>query len=289
MYIREDSRCILRRILLVISERGVNFSIYCRVSSVKHLAPAEGEVEVVEVEELSNGGSRANGCTSDVECNFVDQVADDPDEVDKSEVEENQSNGQSGLNKEESGGSNDVNSNEEHDEAVECPKCGKHMKSNDLSAHIKEDHEGFRKRRCFFCHILTRSSLMSEHIKTAHPQKKCPYCPKTAWSRIYNLDVHIRGVHQKCPHCPKLDLVGLDGRSKLKAHIRTVHQGRPLVQDIRWKCPLCPKLVAGRKLNAHVRKVHAGIKKKCPHCPKDFAVGDLRNHIKAGHSAASKG
>ena len=47
--------------------------------------------------------------------------------------------------------------------------------------------------------------------------------------------------------------------------------------------------VEGRRLNAHVRKVHAGIRKKCPHCPKDFAVGDLRNHIKAGHSAASKG
>ena len=87
---------------------------------MKHLAPAEREVEVVEEEELSNGGRRANDCTSDVECNqdFVDQAGDDPGEVDQSEVEEN--HGQSGFNNEESIGGNDVNSNEEHDE-IEGP------------------------------------------------------------------------------------------------------------------------------------------------------------------------
>ena len=76
---------------------------------MKHPAPAEIEVEVVEVEEeLSNSGSNVEVCTSDVNLNqdFVDQAADDPDEVDHQCEVENQNNGSSGFGDEEKPASN---------------------------------------------------------------------------------------------------------------------------------------------------------------------------------------
>ena len=68
---------------------------------MKHPAPAEGEVEVLEEEEVSNSGnSNVEVCISDVNLNqdFVEQAADDPDEVDQCEVE-NQNTGVSIISK----------------------------------------------------------------------------------------------------------------------------------------------------------------------------------------------
>ena len=108
----------------------VNFSIYGRVSSVKHLekdrasaAGEGGEVEVMEMEEESTNRSRRfnneeedNVGTSDVNSideDFVDQAADDPDVVDEEETQSN--DGQNGLNNEEvSAGRDDINCNAEH-------------------------------------------------------------------------------------------------------------------------------------------------------------------------------
>ena len=97
------------------------------IKDLSSTAGEDGGVEVVEVEEeVTNNSSRSNNeeehvCTSDINSineDFVDQAADDPDEVDEqSEVEEDQSHGQSGLNnEEESAVRSDANSNVEHDD-----------------------------------------------------------------------------------------------------------------------------------------------------------------------------
>ena len=146
---------------------------------MKHPAPAEGEVEVVEVDErLGNGGSRSNDgeegvCTNDVNCNedFVDQAADDPDVVDQQLEDENQSNGFS--YEEEPARNADAISNKDHDDAVD--------ELVELEGPAQESgHHAEVENRCSQCGKgFSKVKGLAQHMKNIHgPKKKCKVCQK---------------------------------------------------------------------------------------------------------------
>jgi len=269
-----------------------------------------GEVEVLEMEEeVTNSPSRSNDeeehvCASDINRDFVDQAADDPDEVDEeSEVDENQSNGQSGLNnEEESAGRNDVNCNEEHDDEAgdrqgevegqhsdhhgevenRCSQCGKtFVSAGNLKTHIRSVHGP--KKKCNVCKKFFSAGSLKTHVKEIHEgdRRQCPECKKEIASS--KLSEHMQHAHlgfkKECPRC------GKHMASKhLSTHIKEEHEG------VRKKCPFCTKQFRTSHLSGHIREVHQGIrkkKKKCPHCPKLF--GDhLNQHIQAVHQGIRK-
>ena len=291
----------------------VNFSIYRKVSSVKHpekdstsAAGEEGEVEVVELEEEVTNSSRRSiaeeehvCATSDINRDFVD----DPDEVDEhSEVDENQINGQSGLNnEEESVGRDDVNCNEEHDVEAgdrqgetaqrsdyhgkvenQCSQCGKTLGSaGSLKTHIKSVHGP--KKKCHVCKKLISAGHLKTHVKEIHEgdRRQCPECKKeigsTDFSRHMQL-VHL-GFKVECPRCGKHM-----ASNHLSAHIMEEHEG------FRKKCPFCSKQFRITTFSRHIREVHQDIrrkKEKCPHCPKLFG-DNLNRHIQAVHQGIRK-
>ena len=272
---------------------------------MKHPAPAEREVEVVEVEEELNN-SRSNDvevCTSDVNLNqdFAEQAADDPEEVDQCEVE-NQNNGSSGFCYEEQPASHaDAINNGDHDEAADvlvelqgpaqesgrnaemengCSQCGKGFRTaGNLTVHIRSVHGP--KKKCNVCQTLVSAANLKRHMKEMHEgdRRQCPECKKEIASSKFSQHMQIvhLGFKKKCPRCGKL--VTSNGMS---THIKEDHDG------VRKKCPHCPKQFKSAVLNVHIKEVHQGIRKKCPHCSKNFTSGALRRHIREDHDGVRK-
>ena len=234
-------------------------------------------------EELSNSGSNdVEVCISDVNLNqdFVDQAADDPDEVNQSEVE-NQGNGSSGFSDREEPASNaDTNSRGQESgnhTAMDngCLQCGKGFSTaSKLAKHIKVVH--VPKKKCNVCQKLICAAYFNTHVKEVHEgdRRECPECKKEIASSKFSQHMQIAhlGFKEACPRCGKQMSTSL-----LSTHIKEEHDG------VRKKCPHCPKQFKNKHLKAHIREVHQAIREKCPHCSKLFRRSNLSKHIKTVH------
>ena len=168
-----------------------------------------------------------------------------------------------------------------HEEGV-CAHCGKIVRKQSLSAHIKKLHTA-EINHCKMCSFTTRDRhTMSRHYTLRHTkgiQTPCSVCGKLVKNVTTHLYYSSCGTREKSVQCLYCD-VKFYRRGKLNIHIERIHQ------KIRnKKCQKCPYTTyTNYNLRLHVSKVHdkTVMIEKCPHCEKK--TGSLERHIKTYHS-----
>merc|ERR1711874_39542 len=93
-----------------------------------------------------------------------------------------------------------------------CYVCGRFVKKNFYSSHIKLHSETGIEDACPVCGRtgFKMKSQLNEHVKRVHERQKRHFCDQCTFSsfKSTNLTKHLKNVHQKeqqkCPECGKL-------------------------------------------------------------------------------------
>ena len=178
-----------------------------------------------------------------------------------------------------------------HRDPTQCPQCPQQFLSDQsLRSHVRHKHENSSPRKvkekeiCPTCGKYVQN--INTHMKIVHQALvPCPYCGKSVKklrSHIDNTQCNLPEDQRKiemaqCPYCYKQIK-----KSKLKAHIRILHEERN-----KYCCDQCG-YTTGHKFNLdqHVKR-HEGkpLKEMCSVCNKDCV--SLEWHIKTYHTCIS--
>jgi hypothetical protein len=172
------------------------------------------------------------------------------------------------------------------DKKYQCSECeASYLSRITLQSHIEQVHER-KKHQCSTCGEVFESMIRLEtHTALQHDKSKlfkCQTCSAT-YTRRLTLNHHIASVHDKslghlCPECGE----NFATRQKMKDHVFVVHEGQG------YKCQFCSNIYKNKtSRQAHVRKIHEGIKpepQKCSQCEKIYSTPkSLKLHISAVH------
>ena len=151
------------------------------------------------------------------------------------------------------------------------------LKASDLNSEPKDDcvygtcrkvySESYRQLWCLKCKDLPKLKRKTKQILKV---VVCTVCGKST----NNISGHSKSVHeineQKCPHCDKV----LQNPSRLKGHIKTVHEKLP--------CVHCGELIPVSVMSEHIRAQHTSNddkRHKCDVCGKGFNdMGPFKDH-----------
>ena len=140
---------------------------------------------------------------------------------------------------------------EESKQHVNCPQCGKSLKTYTLKRHIRQVHEKVKP------------------IKPKQVISECDLCGKTL-KNSYKLKHHKRTVHEGikdfiCPECGK----GFTDERSMRNHSLVMHEGD---KSHIITCDECGKAITKGHMKKHIQVVHEGVKGgvSCDICGKLF-------------------
>ena len=150
--------------------------------------------------------------------------------------------------------------------------------------HLNLEEQRKVKYACSKCDAtFINKDNLETHFKVKHDRESlqihiCPHCAKP-FDLVASLNKHIQSIHDKveyvCHVCNAIFYL----KSNLKRHIER-HKN---VEERKFQCPMCPKLVV--KLKKHIRLVHEKSRPYvCSIC--NFAFGqrvNLKVHISGFH------
>jgi len=166
-----------------------------------------------------------------------------------------------------------------------CPFCDDWVGS--LVDHVKSSHKDKNSRMiktvCPYDDCGKRIVDIKNHIKLVHIRSKSFNCAEcdSAFTSNYQLKQHVEAIHTnfkvECGECG-----GLFKTTTLQAHIRRIHKGiKPKEQ---CKEEGCDKVFGSRSdLERHVMSVHMKWRAPCPECGKKVRMDMLTRHLKSAH------
>lgn len=157
-----------------------------------------------------------------------------------------------------------------------CDSCTQAFhKHSQLKRHVADVHLHSKPSPCphVGCNMsFAYQSVLEKHIARVHDDTKRYGCDMGACTETFpkwsHLQAHIKEHHKlRCAYCNK----GYSDNTAFKLHLET-HEV-PLVDRLRYDCPLCPKKFAKNySMKRHVSFAHDGVREYgCPECPKEFA------------------
>ena len=173
-----------------------------------------------------------------------------------------------------------------------CPKS--YSQPAYLRNHKAAAHFGLKLFKCNLCDkSYTDPTPLTNHIRTIHAVAgsfKCNECnekfthePKLK-AHIYRKHKKLEKPKEKCGYCHKLY-----DKDKIKGHV----QRHLDIENAKWRCSICSKVVCNEKtLKVHVKTQHIKKEKtlKCERCETMFSnKQNLLRHISFIHNKSQAG
>ena len=168
------------------------------------------------------------------------------------------------------------------DQSNKCERCDRHFSSaENLKLHLK-----------FICKgINPQMNEVSENVKTygqENTNKIDEVLVKNGKIKILGPSTNDFVVDKKyiCEICAQ----SFHSRSSFREHMRNIH-GQVMKRDIKnIKCPNCTEcFFSGKRLEAHIKIHHKGLKIQCEHCGKCFSCYETLNyHVRFLHLKIQK-
>ena len=165
-----------------------------------------------------------------------------------------------------------------------CPTCGASVLS--LKDHIARVHNRVGFRKCDYCDYEFPPGDMKRHVASAHTESVTHHCP---WCGRFTKDLPRHLKRQQC-NVPEDERIQVEKETcticgKILANKHSLNKHMQQHDPTKVKhCDQCEyKTTNNFNLVAHIKRVHEGrpLKEQCPHCNK--TVISIEWHIKTYH------